>query len=101
MFTAKDEEMIQGVFRGEFGFDGFVMTDWNSYDTADVVTAIQAGNCWITPGSADNTYVTPIINGVHEGGIDLERLRSNVRYMLRVVQRRTEKDMGVRYSQQV
>ena len=95
VYTAEDEEMIQGVFRSEFGFDGFVMTDWNSYHTADVVSAIQAGNCWITPGSTDNTYVTPIINGVKEGKIDIERLRSNVRYMLRIVQKRTGKDLGI------
>ena len=95
VFTAEDEEMIQGVFRGEFGFEGFVMTDWNSYDTADVVSAVQAGNSWMTPGTIDNTYVTPIINGVRDGKIELSRLRSNIRYMLRVVQKRTGIDMGV------
>lgn len=96
VFTAEDEEMIQGIFRKEFGFKGFVMTDWNSYDTADIVSAIQAGNCWMTPGSKDDTYVTPIVEGVKEGKIDLERLRSNVRYMLRVVQKRTGKNLGVK-----
>ena len=95
-FTAQDEELIQGIFRKEFGFKGFVMTDWNSYDTADVAASIQAGNCWMTPGSADNTYVEPIVQGVKDGRIDIERLRSNVRYMLRVVQKRTGKDLGVR-----
>lgn len=95
VFTAEDEEMIQGIFRGEFGFEGFVMTDWNSYDTADVVSAIQAGNCWITPGTTDNTYVTPIIKGVEEGKINIERLRSNIRHMLKVVEKRTGKAMGL------
>jgi beta-glucosidase len=95
VFTAEDEEMIQGIFRGEFGFQGFVMTDWNSYDSADVVSAVQAGNCWMTPGTTDNTYVTPIVNGVHQGEIDIERLKSNVRYMLRVIQNRNGKDLGV------
>ncbi|WP_341277990.1 glycoside hydrolase family 3 N-terminal domain-containing protein [Paenibacillus sp. FSL H8-0537] len=89
VFAAEDEEMIQGIFRREFGFEGFVMTDWNSYDTADVVAAIQAGNGWMTPGTTDNTFVTPIINGVREGKIDLKRLRHNVSSMLRVVEKRT------------
>ena len=92
VFTAEDEEMIQGIFRGEFGFDGYVMTDWNSYSTIDIVAAVQAGNCWITPGSTDDTYVTPIINGVKEGKIDEARLRSNIRYLLRIVQKRTGQD---------
>ena len=95
VFTSEDEEMIIGIFRKEFGFDGFVMTDWNAYDTADVVASIQAGNCWMTPGNTDDTYVTPIVNGVLDGKIDIERLRSNVRYMLRVVQKRTGEDLGV------
>jgi beta-glucosidase len=88
VFAAEDEEMIQGVFRREFGFEGFVMTDWNSYDTADVAAAVQAGNCWMTPGGADNTYVAPIVRGVGEGRIDLARLKSNVRYLLRAARKR-------------
>jgi beta-glucosidase len=90
VFTAVDEEMIQGVFREEFGFDGFVMTDWNSYDTADIVEAIQAGNCWMTPGSQDNTFVTPIIEGVQDGRIDRARLEKNVMYLMKVVLKRAK-----------
>ena len=86
VFTSCDEEMIRGVFRREFGFEGFVMTDWNAYDTADVAEAVQAGNCWMTPGTTDDTYVTPIVKGVEDGRIDLEWLRNNVRHILRVVQ---------------
>lgn len=95
-FTGADEEMLQGIFRREFGFDGFVMTDWSAYDTSGVVEPVQAGNAWMTPGTADDTYVAPIIEGVKKGDIDLERLRANVRSMLRVVQKRTGKDMGVK-----
>jgi beta-glucosidase len=95
VFTAEDEELLLGVFREEFGFDGFIMTDWNSYDTVDVAAAVQAGNCWMTPGTTDNTYVKPIVDGVRDGKISLSRLRNNVRYLLRVVQRRTGKDLGV------
>jgi len=95
-YTATDEEMIQGIFRNEFGFEGFVMTDWGSYDTIDIASAIQAGNGWMTPGSTDDTYVTPIVEGVKSGKIDLERLRANIRYMLRVVQKRKGQDLGVK-----
>jgi len=88
-FTATDEELLQGIFYGEFGFEGFVMTDWNSYDTVDVASAIASGNGWMTPGSTDDTFVKPIIQGVKDGIIDIERLRQNVRLMLRVVQKRS------------
>jgi beta-glucosidase len=90
VYTAEDEEMIQGVFREEFGFEGYVMTDWNSYDTADVVEAVQAGNCWLTPGAADDTYVSPIVEGVKSGRIDRERLEKNVMYLLKVMLKRTK-----------
>ncbi len=87
-FTAEDEEMIQGIFRREFGFKGYVMTDWESYESIDVAAAVQAGNCWITPGSKDDTYVKPIVEGVKTGIIDEERLRENVHYMLEVIGKR-------------
>ena len=95
-FTASDEEMLQGIFRKEFGFKGFVMTDWGSYDSAGVVDPVAAGNTWMTPGSLDDTYTFPIIEGVREGKIDIERLRANVRYMLRIVQSRTGRNLGVK-----
>lgn len=88
VFAAEDEEMIQGVFRGEFGFEGFVMTDWNSYETVDVAAAVAAGNCWMTPGSPDDTYVTPIVEGVREGRIDKARLEQNVKHLLRIAIKR-------------
>ncbi|KAA8746592.1 hypothetical protein FE296_30430 [Paenibacillus sp. UASWS1643] len=88
VFTAADEEMIQGVFREELGFEGYVMTDWTSYDTVDVVEAVAAGNCWLTPGSPDNTYVTPLVEGVQNGRIERDRLENNVRYLLRVAIKR-------------
>ncbi len=85
VFTAADEEMIQGIFRREYGLEGYVMTDWNSYDTADVAQAVAAGNCWMTPGTTDSTYTAPIIEGIKNGTISESRLRQNVKYMLRVI----------------
>lgn len=88
VFTAEDEELIQGIFREEFGFDGFVMTDWNSYDTADIPTSVQAGNCWLTPGTEDETFTKIIEEGVKNGRIDVDRLRNNTKYILRIVRKK-------------
>lgn len=84
-FCASDEELIQGIFRKEFGFDGFVMTDWCSYDSAGVVEPVAAGNAWITPGSKDDTYTSLIEDGAADGRIDLTRLRENVRSIMKIV----------------
>ncbi|HHV10775.1 MAG TPA: hypothetical protein GXX75_10925 [Clostridiales bacterium] len=81
--TASDPELILGLLREENGFDGFVMTDWTSYDTVDVAEMVQAGNCWITPGSLDDTYTRQIIEGVNKGTIELARLQENVAWMIK------------------
>lgn len=85
--AAADPELILGMLREENGFDGFVMTDWTSYDTVDVAAMIEAGNCWITPGSTDDTYTGQIIDGVKKGKIKLERLKENVAYIIRTIAR--------------
>lgn len=85
--TATDEELLQGFLREENGFDGMIMTDWNSYDTMDVADAVDAGNCWMTPGSMDDTYVKPIIDGVESGRVRLDRLRENVAYIIKTMVR--------------
>ncbi|MDO4338343.1 MAG: hypothetical protein Q4C91_09680 [Eubacteriales bacterium] len=36
------EELIQGSMCREFGFEGFGMTDWNSYDTMDITKVVQS-----------------------------------------------------------
>ena len=83
--TSTDEELLQGFLREENGFDGFIMTDWNAYDTMDVCDAVDAGNCWMTPGTMDNTYVQPIIDGVRSGKVRLKRLRENVSYLMKTM----------------
>lgn len=83
--TAADEELLQGFLRQENGFDGMIMTDWNSYDTMDVVDAVDAGNCWMTPGTMDDTYVRPIVDGVASGRVRLDRLRENVAHIIKTM----------------
>ena len=83
--TSADPELLCGLLREENGFDGFIMTDWTSYDTADIAEMVQAGNCWITPGSKDDTYTSQIVRGIEDGRIELARLQSNVAYMIRTM----------------
>lgn len=67
---AADPDLLLGILREEMGFEGFIMTDWTTYDTVDVAAMIQAGNCWITPGSMDEEFNAPIVQGVRDGSID-------------------------------
>lgn len=85
LFTSCDPELIQGILFEEWGFQGFVMTDWTSYDTADVVEMARAGNCWITPGSQDNTYSDLLIEAVNDGRLSLAQLQQNILRIVRAL----------------
>jgi beta-glucosidase len=83
--TSTDPELLDGVLRHDFGFRGMVMTDWESYATADVVDMIIGGNNWITPGGVDDEYTAPIVAAVQDGRLSEDRLRTSVTQLLRVV----------------
>ncbi len=83
--TAADEELLIGFLRQEQGFNGFAMTDWTSYDTVDVAEMVEAGMSWITPGSQDDTYTKPIVEGVASGKIRLARLQENVQHLIETI----------------
>lgn len=67
------------------------MSDWESYENIDPVNMAAAGNCFITPGTMDDTYVEPIVKAVEEEKISRQRLEKNIYYLLRVVLKRHKK----------
>lgn len=83
--TSADPDLILGLFREECGFDGYVMTDWATYDSVDVVDMVNAGNSWITPGSNDGTFTRLLESAAKEGKLDVDRLKENVFYLLQAV----------------
>lgn len=87
VFTSCDPELLQGLLFEECGFSGFVMTDWTSYDSADVVQMEKAGNTWITPGSEDDTYTGQIEEAVADDRLPLAQLQENVLRMTRALVR--------------
>ncbi len=52
-----------------------------------VAEMVQAGNCWITPGSMDDTYTSQILHGLENGDIDEGRLRENVAGIIKTLVR--------------
>ena len=92
LHTAADTELIDGVFRGEFDFDGMVMTDWNAYDTVDVVDMLLGGMNWLTPGSDDDTYTRPLVAAVRSGRLPEGRLRESAAHLLGAIAKLTGAD---------
>lgn len=85
VYTGMDEELMLGIFREELGFLGYIMTDWDSYQTCDPVKAVAGGNSWLTPGSPDDKYTKPIEDGVKDGIVDIDRLRDNVKHHIKIM----------------
>ena len=94
--SANRYDLLQTAAREEWGFDGFVMTDWyatqdtsimgqapDKYTWASAKQAIHAGNDMLMPGCALN--VEDLINGAEEGTeMTLADLQHCVRNILAV-----------------
>lgn len=85
VWCGEDEELLEGILREEWGFTGYVMTDWGGGNSCPGGAPAQAGLSWIAPGSMDDSTVTPILEALQNGKLDRQRLLANVRDMLRVL----------------
>ena len=83
-----DPILIEKIFREELGFEGFAITDWNSYDTVDMVEAVQAGISWLTPGENDGSRVAVLLKAVEEGKLSKAILQRNTRRVFAVMLKR-------------
>ena len=76
VFCAENGDMLQGIFEKEFGFDGFVMTDWTSSDTCDIVKAVDAGNDLIA--TCETAGYPIVLQAVNTGRISENRVNESV-----------------------
>lgn len=101
---AENKWLLTDLLRGEWGFDGAVMTDWGAM--RDRVSAIKAGLDLEMPG--DTRYCRKsIIDGVKNGALATDELDRCVRNMLYLIaksrggesgERRTEVDFSAHHA---
>lgn len=84
VFCSDNRELLTGILREEWGFDGVVMTDWGA--THDRVASINAGCELDMPGQVEHNR-QEIIDGVRDGRIAPEVLDEAVRRMLTLIDR--------------
>jgi len=87
--TSQREDLLLGILRNEWGYDGLIMSDWLSatgfpnlhkYPSACASLSIHAGNDVMMPGAPSD--IENIMNGLQEGTITREDL---VRCAARVI----------------
>lgn len=86
-YLCESREMLTGILRDEWGFDGYVMTDWGAMN--DRVAALQAG-CELEMPSSGGVTDAEIVEAVQEGKLPEQVLDEAVMRMLRIAYRYLE-----------
>lgn len=81
--TAESYELLEGILRGEWNYQGAVMTDWGG--GKDAVAMVKAGNDLLMPGNARQRQA--IIDAVNNGTLDIADVDRNVKRILQMVEK--------------
>ena len=82
-YTSENPQVLEGVLRGDWGFDGLVMTDW--FGGKDAVAQMKAGNDLLMPGTAAQQKA--LTDALATGALDEKVLDRNVARVLELVKR--------------
>lgn len=92
-YTSESKWLLTDVLRGEWGFDGLVMTDWD--DAHTTAAQIAAGNDLLEAGSSSQSR--DIKNAVNKGTLSVDDVNASVRRLLQLVVK-TPVFNGYKYS---
>lgn len=60
IYACENFDLLTSVPRGEWGFDGMVMTDWSAGNRAGVDTMMHAGNDLVMPGRTQDRMIAAL-----------------------------------------
>lgn len=83
-YTAENEWLLQDVLRGDWGFDGFVVSDW--FGSRTTAPTIKAGLDLEMPGPTRDRG-DKLIQAVEQGEVSVDDIRERARTMLRLMAR--------------
>ena len=92
-YAVQNYELLTTIVRGEWGWNGMYVSDWNAGD--DAVAALLAGNDMLQPGQ-DKQYEA-ILAAAKDGTLPMEALDACVRRILEYVVK-THNFKGYKYS---
>ena len=93
IYAAQNYDLLTKVLRNDWGFNGFVMTDW--FGGRDPVEMMKAGNDLLMPGNPNQSQA--IIEGVKSETLDMKVLDRNIARILNVIMR-SPKFKGYKFS---
>jgi beta-glucosidase len=79
--ASESHDLLTKILREDWGFRGFVMTDW--FGGTDAVAQMVAGNDLLMPGTV--AQANAIIRGVRDGKLDVAKLDRNIERILNVL----------------
>jgi len=82
-YASQSRDLLTTILRDEWGFKGFVMTDWFAGNSA--VEQMQAGNDVLMPGKPDQTKA--MVEAVRAGTLSQQQLDQNVERVLNIILR--------------
>jgi beta-glucosidase len=80
-YTSESYDLLTKILRNDWGFKGYVMTDWMG--GKDAVAQMKAGNDLLMPGNPSQTEA--IIKAVQEGRLDVSVLDQNLERILNII----------------
>jgi beta-glucosidase len=80
-YTSQNRDLLDKILRREWGFKGYVMTDWWSGD--DRIAQQNAGNDLIMPGTPK--HLRNVIEGLKNGKLDAKIVDENLERILNIV----------------
>ena len=79
MKTPESYDLLTGILREEWNFDGLIMTDWGTKSSLD--REAHAGNSVKMPNNGNNDIKT-IMDGLVSGTVTRDDLKKNILYIL-------------------
>jgi len=81
IYTSENADLLTAILRDEWGFKGFVMTDW--FGGHDRAAQVRAGNDLLMPGGQNQ--MDAILTAVRNGSLDSADLDRNVEKILNII----------------
>lgn len=83
IYPAESAELLQGLVRDEWDFNGMILTDWDSYDTIDMIEMVKAGTSWVSSGGSKQ--VKALRKAARTGVVSRAVLESNVKWLMKIL----------------